>query len=195
MDLTQGRQSTFQILKVRGGLVVKCIERRADEVRAEAEEEEAERVHAESRGRQNMSPPEAKVEGLERANASLAAPVARLEGARRPPLPLLARADVPQLLGQLEGQSRQRSCRIFLRGSRTANRKRATHAQSECEWRGRAMTASGPNCTSGLPRVIGAGRAPSWQRDMPSDRRLIGTGERLRIRCSLQDSLGGSLEY
>ena len=105
MDLTQGRQSTFQILKVRGGLVVKCIERRADEVRAEAEEEEAERVHAESRGRQNMSPPEAKVEGLERANASLAARVARLEGARRPPLPLVARADVPQLLGQLEGQS------------------------------------------------------------------------------------------
>ena len=104
MDLTQGRQSTFQILKVRGGLVVKCIERRADELRVEAEE--AERVHAESRRRQNMSPLEAKVEGLERANASLAARIARLEGARRPPLPHVARADVPQFLGQPGGMRR-----------------------------------------------------------------------------------------
>ena len=37
-------------------------------------------------------------------------------------------------------------------------------------------------------------RAPSWQRDTPRHWWLIGTGGRLRILSSLQDSFSGSLE-
>jgi hypothetical protein len=37
-------------------------------------------------------------------------------------------------------------------------------------------------------------RTPLWQRDMPSDWWLIGTGGRLRFRCLLLDRRGGALE-
>jgi hypothetical protein len=95
------------ILKVRAGQIVRWTERRADEVRAEADE--ADRVRAESERRQNMSPLEAKVEALERANAHLAARVTKLEGGqtgRLPAPPHVARGNIPQILGQPGGMGR-----------------------------------------------------------------------------------------
>jgi hypothetical protein len=94
------------ILKVRAGQIVRWTERRADELRAEADE--AERVRAESQRQQNMSPLEAKVERLERAVAYLAAEITKLKGApgRLPALPHVARANIPQILGQPGGMGR-----------------------------------------------------------------------------------------
>jgi hypothetical protein len=88
-------------------LAVRVIEQRADEVQAEAVE--AEGVRAESLRRQNMSPLEAKVEKLERANAYLAAEVAKLKGVQYgqlPALPHVSRSEVPQFLGMPSGMGR-----------------------------------------------------------------------------------------
>lgn len=88
-------------------LAVRVIEQRAEELLAEAEE--AERVRAESRRQQNMSPLEAKVEKLERANAYLAAEVAKLKGVQHgqlPALPHVSRSEVPQFLGMPSGMGR-----------------------------------------------------------------------------------------
>jgi hypothetical protein len=88
-------------------LAVRVIEQRADEVQAEAVE--AERIRAESLRRQNMSPLEAKVEKLERANAYLAAEVAKLKGVQHgqlPALPHVSRSEVPQFLGMPSGMGR-----------------------------------------------------------------------------------------
>jgi hypothetical protein len=85
-------------------LAVKVIERRADELVAEAEE--VERARAETLRRQNQSPLEAKVEALERANQYLAAEVTKLKGALRPTTPQVARSEVPQFLGMPRGMGR-----------------------------------------------------------------------------------------
>ena len=89
-----------EILKIMRELAVKSIEARAEELRGEAEE--AERVRAESRRRQNLSPLEAKVERLERALAYQGAELSKLRGVQSgflPGLPHVARAVAPQMLG------------------------------------------------------------------------------------------------
>jgi hypothetical protein len=95
------------ILKVKAELTVQWTERRANEVQAELEEAEA--VRAESLRRQNQSPTEARFERIERDIARLAGEIAKLKGVqpgRQLPAPYVARADVPQLLGQPGGMGR-----------------------------------------------------------------------------------------
>jgi len=98
---------TLGVCEVMCELAVKVVERRADELLAEAEE--AERVRAESLRRQSQSPLEAKVEALERAVAYQGAELAKLRGpqtARLPALPHTPRAEVPQFLGMPKGMGR-----------------------------------------------------------------------------------------
>ena len=101
------RYADLEVLKVMCGLAVRHVERRASDVQAEVDE--AERIRAENLRRQNMTPLEARVEGLERATAYLAAEITKLKGSqtgRLPSLPHVARANVPQLLGQPGGMGR-----------------------------------------------------------------------------------------
>ena len=92
------------VLEVQCDLAVMLIERRADELHAAAKA--VERDRAEIVRRQNMSPLEAKVEALERANQYLAAEVTKLKGALRPTTPQFARSEVPQFLGMPRGMGR-----------------------------------------------------------------------------------------
>ena len=88
-------------------LAVQAVERRSNELVAEAEE--SERVRAESLRQQNMSPLEAKVEMLERALAYQGAELAKLKGVQSghlPRLPHVPRADTPQMLGLPKGMGR-----------------------------------------------------------------------------------------
>jgi hypothetical protein len=88
-------------------LAVQAVERRADELVAEAEE--AERIRAETLRRQTMSPMEAKIEKLERALAYQGAEIAKLKGTqtgRLPALPHVPRAEVPQFQGMPGGVGR-----------------------------------------------------------------------------------------
>jgi hypothetical protein len=57
-------------------------------------------------------------------------------------------------------------------------------------------TPSDPDLMMKAKRISGSPRdwAPFWQRDVSNDWQLIVTGGRLRIRQSLLDRLGGSLE-
>jgi hypothetical protein len=110
-------------------LAVQAVERRAEELRAEAEEKE--QARAENLRRQNMSPADARIERLERALSSLAARVTRLEGerpGRLPALPHVTRAaDVPQLLGQPGGMGRPAA--VHPAGNGGARRVRAADAE------------------------------------------------------------------
>jgi hypothetical protein len=85
-------------------LAVQSVERHADKVQAEVEE--AEKARAESLRRQNMTPLEAKVEGLERANRYLAAELTKLKSALQPPASHGAPARAPQMLGLPGGMGR-----------------------------------------------------------------------------------------
>jgi hypothetical protein len=85
-------------------LAVRVIEQRADELQAEADA--AERVRAESRRQQNMSPIEAKVERLERALAYQGAELAKLRGAQQPPASQGTPTRPPQMLGLPGGMGR-----------------------------------------------------------------------------------------
>jgi hypothetical protein len=85
-------------------LAVLVVERRSDQLLAEAEE--AERVRAENLRRQNMSPLEAEVEGLKRALAYQGAELAKLRGAQQPPASYGAPARAPQMLGLPGGMGR-----------------------------------------------------------------------------------------
>jgi len=84
----------------------RLVERRSDELLAEAEE--AERFRAETLGRQNQSPLEARNEKLERALAYQGAEIAKLKGTQAglPSLPHVPRAEVPQFLGMPSGLGR-----------------------------------------------------------------------------------------
>jgi hypothetical protein len=85
-------------------LAVLVVERRSDQLLAEAEE--AERIRAESLRRQNMSPLEAEVEGLKRALAYQGAELAKLRGAQQPLPSHGAPARAPQMLGLPGGMGR-----------------------------------------------------------------------------------------
>jgi hypothetical protein len=88
-------------------LAVHAVERRSDELLAEAEE--AERVRAESLRRQNMGSLEARIEKLERALAYQGAEIAKLKGVHNgqlPALPHVSRSQVPQFLGMPGGMGR-----------------------------------------------------------------------------------------
>jgi hypothetical protein len=88
-------------------LAAQAVERRSDQLLAEAEE--AERVRAETLRRQDMSPLEAKIEKLERALAYQGAELAKLKGTqtgRLPALPHISRTEVPQFLGMPSGMGR-----------------------------------------------------------------------------------------
>lgn len=101
------RWDDLEILRITRGLRVRRVEDRAGELRAKAEE--AERVRAETQRQENMSPLEARIEKLERANAYLAAEVNKLKGVQHghlPALPHVARTDIPQMLGQPGGMGR-----------------------------------------------------------------------------------------
>jgi hypothetical protein len=104
-------------------LAVQSVERRADELVAEAEE--AERIRIESLHHQSISPLEAKIERLERALAYQGAEIAKLKGVQPgslPSLPHVARADVPQLLGQPGGMGRHAAVRGAGGGARLLQR-------------------------------------------------------------------------
>jgi len=89
----------LELLKTSCWAACKIIQRHADKVHAEAGE--AERIRAE----QNMT----EVEALRRAVYHLAARVTKLEGeqtGRLPGLPHVARAEIPQIVGQPAGVGR-----------------------------------------------------------------------------------------
>ena len=93
----------LEILRLTRGPLVRLIEARAAEVQAGVEEAEN------ARREQNMTEEQAWRRGIERSIAYLAAKVAKLEGVspeRLPALPHVARADIPQLLGQPAGLGR-----------------------------------------------------------------------------------------
>jgi len=99
--------SDLGIREVFAKLAVHAVERRADELLAE--EEEAERVRAETLRRQNQSPLEATIEKLERVVAYQGAEIAKLKGTqtgRLPALPHVPGAEVPQFQGMPGGMGR-----------------------------------------------------------------------------------------
>jgi hypothetical protein len=120
-------------------LAVRVIEQRAEELLTQAEE--AERVRADTLRRQNMSPLEAKIEALERANAYLAAEVAKLKGVQHgqlPALPYVPRAEVPQFLGMPSGLGRHGV--LGPAGSRGGVRKLGTSSPSAPDTAGDGFT-------------------------------------------------------
>ena len=58
-------------------------------------------------------------------------------------------------------------------------------------WRPVSDSLPGKDAPAGCAESWARDRAPLWQRDMPGDWWLIGTGECLRILCSPQDRGGG----